>query len=278
MKQTIKLRESELRRMISESIRRVLNEGIGPLGSLKRIHETPNVVVKETTKYRGRDPKGVNYNIYVDGAKMFSASMKDSEYDSWNGGRYQQRGTFGRIVVYYQNYDNGRRLTNDIAFRQQIGIGKTSELNFQKAEENVKQISAWTRCHYNNGFAVLENTSDNDMFTLESAPYIIRKYVEGLITPMQQNKVKSTDKVTFEDVFSGKKTTMTVQEAYKYAVSVYKEICQMGYSDLVMNPKAYGDIEDCLSEYSYAWQRIEQENYEPEDWFERWEHGDFDEY
>jgi hypothetical protein len=71
---------------------------------------------------------------------------------------------------------------------------------------------------------------------------------------------------------------MTVQEAYTYAVSVYKEICQMGYSELVENPKAYGDIDYCLSEYRDAWQQIEQMEYEPEDWYERNEHGDFDEY
>ena len=281
MKQVIRLNESQLRQIVKQSVKKVLNEDVA---MHKEIHEVPNVQVKQSIKYHGRDPKGVLYNVYVDGAPMFRAVMNYSEYEpnNWNWQRIRQRGNYDEITVYFTNVYEPHptdSLKNNLAFRKSVGLGKLSDLNIRQGQENVsKMISRWASFHVNDNFASIVDKSNKGGFTVESAPYLIKRFVEGLLAPQESNKVKSTDEVTVYDFYDDEEKTMTIEEAYKYAASVYRDICSQGYGHLVAPPNKYHSVEGCLIQYAEALRKINEDNYEPEDWYERNEHGDFDTY
>lgn len=268
----IRLTENRLRGIIREAVKSVLREDVA---REKRFRETPQIQVKQGGQYHGRDPKGIKYNIYIDGMPMFRACMTDSEYDAWDGGKYMPRGTYSVITIYfghiYAPYP-ADKFKNTTAFRKQAGFNSSNDFNFKQAQANVKEILPRAIVSNVGDFMVIENYA---RFTPENAPYIIYKCIEGLLSPIEKSKRKSTDEVTFYNIYDGSEQTMTLEDAYKYAVSVYKDI---SYYDNIRKPNEYADIEDCLNDYAEAWEKIEQSYQEPEDWYERVEHGDFDEY
>lgn len=258
MKQIAKLNESQLRQIIKESIKEVLKESVW---RRKSINETPYITVKETVPYKGRDSKGINYNVYVDGVKMFRADLTGSEADSWNGGKYMQRGTYSDITIYFgTNYGTTPSLKNYGAFAKQIGFNDHFDFNSKQAKDNVQQIVEWCTFHINNNFISL---TSNGEFTKENTPYIIQKCVEGLLTPNDETE----QTVQFYDL-DGTEKTLSKPDAYKYALELFHNY------DLDKAPDKYYDIYRCLDEYIHIIQN-EYES-EPEDWYERNEHGDFD--
>lgn len=278
MKRTVKLTGKELKKMISESVKRVLKESVG---RRKEIHELPRISVKQATKYRGNDPKGISYNVYVDGAKMFTAVLTGSEHTHWSSA-YHQKGAYSEIWIKFINYSSptaNTKFKNDRAFRQQIGFNNYSDFNGKQAKENVHQILPDVQFSLSRESIYME---DYDTFTPENAPYIIQKCVEGLITP-QKNRRKPTDEITIEDIYDGSEKTMTVQDAYDYALTAYEDITGYIYRNgpniEVNKPNEYESIEDCLWSYADILREIHKNSeHEREDWYERNEHGDFDSY
>jgi hypothetical protein len=254
----MKINESQLRQIIKESIKEVLKESVW---SRKTTHETPYITVKETVPYRGRDPKGINYNVYVDGVKMFRANLTGSEADSWNG-KSMQRGTYSDITIYFgAGYGTKPALKNSGVFAKQIGFNDDFDFNSKQAKDNVQQIVEWCNFHINRSFISL---TSHGKFTKENAPYIIQKCVEGLLTPNDEK-----DKTVMFYDLDGTEKTVSKSDAYKYALELFHNY------DLDKAPDKYYNIYDCLDEYIHIIQN-EYES-EPEDWYERNEHGDFDE-
>lgn len=261
MKRTIRLHESELHRIISESVRRILNEAVG---SRKEFHETPHVSVKPGGKYTGRDPNGINYNVYVDGVRMFVASLCGSERDDWSGGRFQSKGSYSDLYINLKTYN--RQDKNMEVFRQEAGYDGVNNLNCTQARENVLQIEKYINISFNDRFIIMNRLG---FFTPENAPYIIQKCVEGLLTPVEKIRTKATDEVTFYDAYEGDEKTMTVEDAYKFAVSTYKDICRYGYGDDVRKPNEYSHIEVCLNQYADTLERIWKNEFIPDNEMER---------
>lgn len=277
MKRTIRLSERDLHRVIKESVTKILNEAVGKNKGW-RFHETPHVSVKPGPKYTGTDPKGINYLIYIDGARMFSASLTDSEQRNEFVGAYMNKGTYSRISIYYGRHFGPRvvgKFNTQDEFRKSIGFEDAwRDLNKEQAKENVMSIVPNAYFSNNNEFITIECHGG---LTPENAPYIIQKCVEGLITPITKDKRKQTDEVTFYDVYDNEEKTMTVKEAYRYAVSAYKHICKYGWGEDVGKPNEYASIEDCLSEYAEVLTGIRRNEEEPPmDWYEMNDRGYFD--
>ena len=205
---------------------------------------------------------------------MFTAHLIGSEHSQWSS-VYHQKGVYSEIWIIFINHSAptaNTKFKNDRAFRQQIGFNNYSDFNGKQAKENVTQIIPNVQFSLSREFLYFKSY---DAFTPENAPYIIQKCVEGLITP-QKNKRKPTDEITIEDIYDGSEKTMTVQDAYDYALTAYKDITR--YTDEVSKPSDYKSIKDCLYDYADILREIQNSEYEPEDWYERNEHGDFDDY
>ena len=102
MKRTIRLKESELRRMISESVRRVLNE----VGDTKRGQYMLGRLKNRQSNGGGKFSRGINYNDAGDYAHKANGNSYSDDYQQG----YEDEGNNGRNADSTWDGDKYRRM------------------------------------------------------------------------------------------------------------------------------------------------------------------------
>ena len=295
MKKVIRLTESQIRNMVRESIRRSLTERVTDLpgwkGKLdwnkKPYNDKSLVSVKLLQKpgmMSGKENDNAKFLISVNGAPFATAEARPKRaYGAKNWEYFRTNEEFTELII-----SLGSRLPRGYSKnpRGPIGLGniQTTDLNYDAALKAIKSIPdfrftqmnepyIWNKRSQESSNTIwLENTSDT-RFTLESIPYALKAFVQGLLTPRNEGE-KMHSVSDFEN--PGEYTEMNSKDAWAKALEIYKDYGKYYGLD---HPRTYRNIEDCLNDYAEIIDREDREAAnEPEDWYERNEHGDFDNY